>query len=58
MLSFSSMSNSLSHSAANTMRPTKVRASVGIEHVGVLGEADAEVALCLCRAGQREGGAQ
>ena len=29
MLSFSSMSNSLSHSAANTMRPTNVRASVG-----------------------------
>ncbi len=29
MFSFSSMSNSLSHSAANTMRPTKVRASVG-----------------------------
>ena len=29
MVSFSSMSNSLSHSAANTMRPTNVRASVG-----------------------------
>ncbi len=29
MLSFSSMSKSLSHSAANTMRPTNVRASVG-----------------------------
>ena len=29
MLSFSSMSNSLSHSAAKTMRPTNVRASVG-----------------------------
>src|SRR5512135_683327 len=29
MLSLSSMSNSLSHIAENTMRPTKVRASVG-----------------------------
>ena len=29
MFSFSSMSNSLSQSEANTMRPTKVRASVG-----------------------------
>ena len=42
MLSFSSMSNSLSHSAANTMRPTKVRAERGIEHVGVFGQADAQ----------------
>ena len=47
--SFSSMSNSLSHSAANTMRPTKVRASVGSSTSGSSARPKRSV-VCACAA--------
>ena len=46
-LSFSSMSNSLSHSAANTMRPTNVRASVGSSTSG--SSASPKRSVCAAR---------
>ena len=58
--SFSSRSTSLSHRPANTMRPTKVRASVGVEDVGILVEGDAQrlvwYGLGLGGQGEQHGG--
>ena len=42
MFSFSSISKSLSHSAAKTIRPTKRARERWIQHVGILGQADAQ----------------
>ena len=46
MFSFSSMSNSLSQSDANTMRPTKLRASVGSSTSG--SSASPMRSVCAC----------